>query len=203
MACAWRCRYIVALGWSFLRLGHSLVVSFIIVGSLSPLWYSLIVSCSGCTRTLLSPLPLLLPKPYSTSQKTTPFLDFPHCLILTPIHLPCIIPSNPHLHDTHNLHTPGLYSSEFIFNIHFSQMRILIDSYKYNKNLPLGPLKNSLSASLQDLTVSTVNLVMYPSKMLLSHTSIALDSLLSTSFSYWNNYRVQQVGLPPWKFVFR
>ena len=59
--------------------------------------------CSGRTRTLLSPPPLFLPEPHPTSQETTLFHDFPHSLIVTPIHLPHIIPSNPYLRSTHNL----------------------------------------------------------------------------------------------------
>ena len=127
--------------------GHQ-VVSFVIVGSFSPLWSSLSLSCSSHSRTLLSPLPLLLPKPYPTSQKTTLFLEFPHSFVITSIHLPHIIPSNPHLCDTPNLRTPDFYSVEFIFNIPFLQMSILIDNCNDNKNLPLGPLKNPLYTSM-------------------------------------------------------
>ena len=142
------CRYVVALGWSFLGLGRSLVIFFVTVGSLSPLWFSLAASCSGYNRTLLSPLPLLLLKPYPTSQNTTLFLEFPHSFIVTPIHLPRIIPSNPHLHSTCDIHTLGIYSSEFIFSMPFSQMSILIHNCKHIRNIPLGPWKNSLYASL-------------------------------------------------------
>ena len=134
--------------WSFLGLGHRLVISFITVGSLSPLCYPLIVSCSNCTKTLLNPLPLLLSEPHPTFQNTTLFLDFPHILVVNSIHLPCIIPSNPSIHGTRDIHTPDIYSSKFIFNILFSQILILIHSCKDNRNLPQGSLKNSIFASL-------------------------------------------------------
>ena len=93
-------------------------------------------------------LPLLFPKPYSTSQNTTFFLNFLHSLVINSIHLPCIIPSNPHLCNTQKLRTPWIYSSDFIFNIHFSQIIILINNCKDKRNIRLGPLKNSLFASL-------------------------------------------------------
>ena len=134
-----RCGHVSSLGWCFLRIGHSLFISFVIVGSLSTLWYSLVYYCFARSRTLLSPLPLLFPKPYPTSQKTTLVLEFPHNLFITPIHLPRIIPSKPHLRSTRNLRTPRLYSSKFIFNIPFSHINILIHNCKDNKNLPLSP----------------------------------------------------------------
>ena len=154
---AWRCGYVAALGHPFLRIRCILIISFIDVGSLCPVLSSLTVSCFNRSKTLSYPLPLLLLKPYSSSCNNTSFIGFPHSPIVTSIHLPHIIPSNPRLHNTHNLRPPGLYSTEFIFNMPFSHMSILIDNCKDNKNLPLGLLKNSLSTSQQDLAVSTKN----------------------------------------------
>ena len=133
MWCSSRCGYVVSLGRPFLGHRRILVISFLAIGLLHPLWYSFASSCFGCNMTLSYSLPLLLPKLCSSSRKTTSFFGFPHSPFITPIHLPHIIPSNPRLCDTHSLCTPEFYWEEFIFNIPFLQMIILIDNYRDNR----------------------------------------------------------------------
>ena len=121
---------------------------------------------------------------------------------LAPIYPLSFHSSPPFCHGIHNLCTPVFYYSRCIFSMPFSQTSILINNCRDNKNLPLGPLKNSLSASLQDLVVSTVNLVIYPSRILSIQTSTNHNALLSVSCSSQINSGVQDVGSHPWKFFF-
>ena len=94
---------VVFLGHSFLRFRGILII----VGSPSPLWSHFIVLYSSCTSTFfLGPAPLLQSKTHPTSQDTTLLHNFPHNIIMTQIHLTSIIPSNPHLHNTHSLCIP-------------------------------------------------------------------------------------------------
>ena len=148
---AWRSGYIVVGVWSYYHLGHSLGIFFlfIIVGSLCPMWSSFAILCFDRSRTFPYPLPLLLLKPCSSPCTTTFFLSFPHSLAKTCTHLPLTFPFvSPFSRGIHRLCTPEFYYSRCIFIIPFSQTSILIDNCRDNKNLPLGPLKNSLSTSL-------------------------------------------------------
>ena len=131
--------------------GHSLglVVLIVTVGSLCPVLLFFVILRLDRNRTFPCPLPLLLSKPFSSPRKTTFFLNFLHNLIETCTHLPLTFPfiSPLLLWYPPPPHT-RVYYSRCIFSIPFSQTSILIDNYRDNKNLPLGSLKNSLSASV-------------------------------------------------------
>ena len=74
--------------------GHSLglVILFITVGLLCPMWFFFAVLHLDHSRAFHYPLPLLLLKPCSSPHKTTFFLSFPHSLIESFTHLPLILP---------------------------------------------------------------------------------------------------------------
>ena len=106
------------------------------------------------------------------------FTISPELMPIYPLHFHV---SPPFRRGVYSLHTLEFHYSWSIFRITFSQTSYLIDSCRDNKNLPHGPLKNSLSASLNDLLVSTKNLMMYPSRILSNHASTTHDDLLSIS----------------------
>ena len=142
---------IAARVWSYRCHGHSLglVVLFVTIGSLHPIWLSFTVFHFDHSKTFPCPLPLLLSKPCSSPCTTTFFLSFPQSLIETCIHLPLTFPFfSPFSRSIHFLCTLVFYYYKCIFSIPFLQTRILIDNCRNNKNVPPGPLKNSLSASL-------------------------------------------------------
>ena len=65
----------------------------------------------------------------------------------------------------------------------FSTKRILIVRLNEFRYLPLGPLKNYLSASLKEVCVSMVNSVTNASRVRVIHKSTALDTALFTLFN--------------------
>ena len=126
------------------------------MGSLCLVWYSFMVLCFVHSRTFPCPLPLLLSKPFSASRKMTFFLSLPHSQIITCPHIPCIIPfPSPIFPRIHNPCITYFCYSSCISSMPSSEASILIDNFNDNKNLPISSLKNSLSASLYDLVVST------------------------------------------------
>ena len=141
---------------------------------------------------------------FSTQNLAPPIVQQLSCLAslivslkLTPIYPLSFHLSPPFYHGVHNLRTPDSYYSRCIFSMPFSQTSILIDNYRDNRNLPCGPLKNSHSASLYDLLVSTTNSVMYPSRIISNQTSTTHDALLLVSWSSEISSGVQDVGSPP------
>ena len=68
-------------------------------------------------------------------------------------------------------------------NIPFSTNSILILKLNEFKNLPLGPLKNCLSASLKEVLVSMENSVTNASRVRVVQKSTARDIALFTLFN--------------------
>ena len=81
-------------------------------------------------------------------------------------------------------------------------MSILIHVFQDERYLLCGPWIFFLSASLYEVIVSTMDLVIYPSMILSTQKSTSLEIWLLILFIRSIKARVHSVGSPPWKLFF-